>query len=230
MALRYSWLWAPVVAVALGGCAAFLAENGDLISPSGGIGRPHAAELPAARSYVETAAEFRREVRVGLGGAVEATLVDPRLAGAELAHDAMLQGLKGAALESLILNRWSELYGAQSDRFPIDVAWRFDQQFIAANRVLEPSEWSFRLDTRDGRSYAPLAVSVLKREQAPQAGYWEGAVRLSFPWRDPASNQLLVGGANTGLTLSLRHRSGEGAVSWRFRSVYEGRRPEGTSF
>lgn len=230
MALRFSWLWAPVAVVALGGCAAFLAENGDLISPSGSIARPGAADLPAARHYVETAAEFRREGRVGLGGSVEATLVDPRLAGTELAHDAMLQGLKGSALESLILNRWSELYGAQSDRFPIDIYWRFDQQFIAANRVLDPSEWTFRLDTRDGRSYAPLALSVLKREQAPQAGFWEGAVRLYFPWRDPASNQLIVGGANTGLTLKLSHRSGEGAVSWRFRSVYEGRRGEGPSF
>jgi hypothetical protein len=176
--------------------------------------------LPKSDVYLDIEPRFRREQRIGLGGYASATLEDPRLAAAQIAHDATIQSMRPEAVDALIATRWAELYGQQADRFPIDLEWRFDAQFVSDARVLDPAEWTIRLETAPGGSYAPLAATKLRAENAPRDGYWEGVVRLWFPWRDPVSTRPLLGGENTFVRLALKHKTGEAAFTWRFRTAF----------
>jgi hypothetical protein len=202
------------------GCPAFYVDRGEVIQPSSSLARPQAQGLPAADTFVDRQARWSREVRIGLGGYVLATLVDPSLAASEIAHDAAIEDMRGRALEGLIANRWVSLYGADRDRFPIDLAWRFDAQFVSNDRVLDPASWTITLNTASGERLAPLAATIVAASRAPQDGYWEGRVRLWFPWRDAVTGTPILGAQNASVALSLRHPSGSGTATWRFRSGY----------
>jgi hypothetical protein len=204
----------------LSGCPAFYVERGEVIAPSASLARPTAATLPAAKTFVDRRALWQREVRIGLGGYVLATLIDPSLAAAQIAHDAAIEDTRGAALDGLIANRWTALYGANRDRFPIDLDWRFDAQFVTNDRVLDPASWAIALKTGTGETVSPMATTIVAASSAPREGYWEGTVRLWFPWRDVVTGTPLLGGQNASVALSLRHPSGSGTATWRFRSGY----------
>jgi hypothetical protein len=120
----------------------------------------------------------------------------------------------------MIENRWNALYGKDRDRFPIDVQWRFDEQFVTKGEILDPANWTVQLRTSAGKTYAPLSTAVLATATAPKEGYWEGAVRFWFPWRDPVEKTPLLGGQNSSLSLSMAHPSGSGTFTWRFRSGF----------
>lgn len=219
--IRLARLAAAVALVALtAGCPAFFVDRGEIVNPTRDLTPPNALRLPAPGEYVVQQERWRREVRLGLGGFAVATLRDPALSAAEVAHEAALQDLRGAELQSLLANRWATWYGAERDRFPIDVEWRFDEQFISKAAILDPAEWQILLRTSDGRTYAPLSVVVLEASQAPRAGYWEGKVRLWFPWRDVEADRQILGGQASWVSLELDHPSGSGAVTWRFRTLF----------
>jgi hypothetical protein len=202
------------------GCPAFYVERGEVIQPSRSLARPAAQNLPAADTWVDRRALWSREVRIGLGGYVAATLIDPSLAASEIAHDAAIEDARGSELEDLIANRWVALYGADRDRFPIDLAWRFDAQFVGNDRVLDPASWAIALTTASGETLAPMATAVVSASRAPVDGYWEGRVRLWFPWRDAVTGTPILGAQKASEALSLRHPSGSGTATWRFRSGY----------
>ena len=203
----------------LTGCPAFFVDRGELVRPSASVDRPAVGQLPPAAEFVELEERWRRETRIGLGGYAEATLIDPRLAAAMVAHEGAVQSMRPQALEGQLATTWETFYGAEGDRFPIDVTWRFDQQFISQGRILDPAEWQITVQA-SGREIAPLAVSRLEAADAPQGGYWEGKVRLWFPMRDLESGHRLLGGETDVLTLRLVHRSGSASLSWRFSSVF----------
>jgi hypothetical protein len=208
------------LAALLAGCPAFYVDRGDVVAPSRSNAEPTVRALPPSNAYVDLRTRWQREIQIGLGGYAVATLIDPGLAAAELAHDAALEDMRGAELETTLENRWDALYGADRDRFPIDVAWRFDAQFLTNAQVLDPAAWSIVLRTSDGHTYRPLSTTVLSTAQTPQDGFWEGSFRLWFPWRDPVAKTPLLGGQNSWLSLALAHPSGSGAFTWRFRSGF----------
>jgi hypothetical protein len=219
--IRLARLASAVALVALTtGCPAFVVDRGEIVSPSRELTRPTPRALPAASTYVDLQDRWRRELRLGLGGHAVGTLVDPALAAAEVAHEAALQDLRGAALDTLLANRWATYYGTELDRFPIDVEWRFDEQFITKPAILDPANWEIKLHTSSARSYAPLSVAVLSSEPKPRDGQWTGRIRLWFPWRDAETGNTLVGGATSWVSLSLDHPSGSGDMTWRFRTLF----------
>lgn len=203
----------------LAGCPAFFVDRGELVRPSASLEQPAVSQLPASSQYVELAEQWRRDTRIGVGGYAEATLLDPKLAAAMVAHQGAVQNMRPQALAAQLATTWETLYGAERDRFAIDVDWRFDQQFISQGRILDPGEWEITLQA-NGREIAPLAVSRLEAAGTPRQGYWEGRVRLWFPVRDLESGRRLLGGETDVLTLRLQHRSGRGQLSWRFGSVF----------
>lgn len=213
-------LTAALLALALSGCPAFYVNRGELVTPSAVLERPTPEQLPAADTFVPLQERWRRDVRLGLGGYAVGTLYDPRLAAAQVAHEGAVQNLRTNALQGLLTNRWATYYGERLDRFPIDVEWRFDEQFISQSAILEPASWVLLLRTSTGLELAPLSVSVLRAEKAPRQGYWEGAIRLWFPWRDAVSQQVILGGQTDWVALQLKHPSGEGELTWRFRSIF----------
>jgi hypothetical protein len=104
------------------------------------------------------------------------------------------------------------------DRFPVDLEWRFDEQFISNRRVLDPASWTFSLVSSEGGRYAPLGSAVLRALPVPRDGVWIGAIRLWFPWTDPERRTALLAGSTTWLRLEFKHPSGVGEVTWRFRT------------
>ena len=83
--------------------------------------------------------------------------------------------------------------------------------------VLDPANWSLLLKTSSGAIYQPSSTTVLAATQTPREGFWEGTVRVWFPWRDPVTKNPLVGGQNAWVSLRLSHPSGAGEATWRFR-------------
>lgn len=211
---------ATLLATTLAGCPAFYVDRGSLVTPSAVIDRPSPEKLPAPDAYVELEKKWEREVKIGLGGYITGTLFDPKLAAAEVAHEAAVQNLRPNAVQSLLATRWATYYGEALDRFPIDLDWRFDEQFISKSAILDPASWTITLRTSTGLNLEPVSVSILKAEKAPRQGYWEGQVRLWFPWRDAVSQQLVLGGQTDWVALQLKHPSGEGELTWRFRSIF----------
>lgn len=210
----------PLTAVMLAGCPAFYVDRGSLVTPSAALDRPMPDKLPDSTTYVELAERWRRDVRIGLGGYAQATLYDPKLAAAQIAHEAAVQSMRANDIQGLITNRWATYYGDERDRFPIDILWTFEEQFISKSTILDPAGWTITLATSTGLTLAPLSVSVLRAEKAPRQGQWEGAVRLWFPWRDAVSQQVLLGGQTDWVALKLAHPSGTGELTWRFRSIF----------
>lgn len=206
------------LALPLAGCPAFLVERGEIMDPTRTVEPPAVSALPPSDRYVELAARWRRDTRVGIGGYVEATLIDPGLAAAQVSHEAAVQGLAAGATADALATRWPVLFGSLLDRFPVDLEWRFDEQFISNRRVLDPAQWKFALVTSDGGRYAPLAAATLRAQPIPQDGAWVGAARLWFPWTDPERRTSLLAGGTTWLRLELTHPSGHGHVTWRFRT------------
>jgi hypothetical protein len=204
----------------LAGCPGFLVDRGEIMDPTRSLEPPAVSALPKADVYVELAARWRRETRVGIGGQVEATLVDPGLAAAEVAHEAAVQAMGAAAAADMLASRWPVLFGSLHDRFPIDLEWRFDEQFISNRRILDPAQWEFTLVTSEGPRYAPLAASTLRALPAPRDGAWIGAVRLWFPWTDPERRTAVLAGGTSWVRLELGHPSGHGDVTWRFRTAW----------
>lgn len=218
-----SWTrrWLPLAAgFVLLGCAATLEGEGPVVVPTRSLEVPEAEALPASGDYVEQLERWRREARLGLGGRVEGVLREPGLAAAEVAHEAAVQSLGRAAREDLLQHRWAVLFGRLGDRFPIDLSWRFDEQFISSRRVLDPASWSLRLVTSEGDTLAPIAVSVLEASSAARDGWWVGQVRLWFPWRHPGSQAPLLGGDTRWVRLDLQHTSGSAALVWRLRGAW----------
>ena len=152
------------------GCPAFFVDRGEIVQPTRELAPPSSSALPSAGTYVELLDRWRREVRLGLGGFAVATLRDPALAAAEVSHEVALQNLRGAEIRTLLTNRWATWYGTELDRFPIDVEWRFDEQFITQSAILDPASWEIGLRTSDGRFYRPIATSVLAASQTPREG------------------------------------------------------------
>lgn len=208
------------LAALLAGCPAFYVDRGDVVSPSRSAAQPTVQALPPANAYVDLRERWQREIQIGLGGYALATLIDPALAAAELSHDAAVESLHGAELESALENRWDALYGASRDRFPIDIDWRFDSQFITKSEVLDPAEWTMTLRSSSGQTFQPLSTTVLNAAATPKDGFWEGSFRLWFPWRDPVTKMPLLGGQNSWVSLQLAHVSGSGTFTWRFRSGF----------
>lgn len=204
----------------LAGCPAFLVDRGEIMDPTRTLEPPAVSALPAADTYVELAARWRRDTRVGIGGYVEATLIDPGLAAAQVAHEAAVQAVGAGAIADLIGTRWPVLYGAMRDRFPVDLAWRFDEQFISNRRILDPAQWTFTLVTSDGSRFQPLAATTLRALPIPQDGAWVGAARLWFPWTDPDRRTAILAGGTAWVALEMTHPSGDGEVTWRFRTAW----------
>lgn len=207
-----------LLALPLAGCPAFLVERGEIMDPTRTLALPGVSALPRADAYVELAARWRRDTRVGIGGYVEATLIDPGLAAAQVAHEAAVAAQGAPAIADMLATRWPVLYGTLADRFPIDLEWRFDEQFISNRRILDPAQWTFKLVSSDGGQYAPLAATTLRAQPSPQDGAWVGAARLWFPWIDPERRTAILAGATTWVRLELTHPSGHGDVTWRFRT------------
>ena len=207
-----------LIPLLLAGCPAFLVDRGEIMEPTRTLEPPGVSALPRADQYVEQAARWRRDTRVGIGGYVEATLLEPGLAAAQVSHEAAVQGLAAGAVADALGTRWPVLFGALRDRFPIDLEWRFDEQFISNRRVLDPAQWKFELHASDGSRYAPLAAATLRAQPIPQDGAWVGAARLWFPWTDPERRTAILAGGTSWVRLEMTHPSGHGEVTWRFRT------------
>jgi hypothetical protein len=205
-------------AIGLVGCAAFIVDRGEVTTPTISLTRPNAASLPQANSYVDLAGHWRKQTTLGVAGYAEATLWDPLLAAAGVAHEGALEQLSATALDARLSDRWDAYYGTSRDRFPIDIHWRFDNQFYTNTAILSPDTWRFVLSTDDERHYAPLAVVRLDQNSAPQAGFYEGNVRLWFPWREENGSIPILGGQTTGVTLTLKSDFGQGTLNWRFHN------------
>lgn len=217
--MKHPALALAMLTLFLWGCPAFWVERGPVVTPLRSLERPALADLPEPDSYLDRLSDWRREVRVGLGGQVEAILWDARLGAAGVAHEVAINHLTPAAARDLLVQRWQTLYGPQQDRWAIDLNWRFDEQFVSSRRVLEPTGWTFRLHTSQGIELAPMRVSVLRLEQAPVDGHWTGSVRLWFSWLDPRRDPV-VRGDTTWLRLELRHRTGHAEITWRFPGAW----------
>lgn len=202
------------------GCPAFFVDRGEIVAPTRDLARPAAKALPASSTFVDLQERWTREIRLGLGGHAVAVLKDPGLAAAEIAHEAALQDVRGAELETLITNRWTTYFGPEGDRFPIDVTWRFNEQFITKAAILDPASWNIELVTSSGKRFAPVATTVLSATPKPTGGCWQGAIRLWFPWRDPDSADAVIAGHTSWVALSLDHPSGSGDLTWRFRTLF----------
>jgi hypothetical protein len=214
-------VWALTLMLAgVQGCAGLLQGDAAIVAPARSVERPAVADLPRAEVYVELRDRWRRETRVGVGGFVEGVLLDPTLAAAEVAHQAAVESRGRAATADLLAHRWPVLYGAQGDRFPIDLSWRFDEQFISQRRVLDPEAWRFALETSEGVRLAPLAASVLQAAPTTVDGLWVGSVRLWFSWRHPDTREPVLAGGARWARLSLAHQSGVGELTWRFRGAW----------
>ncbi|MEB3330245.1 MAG: hypothetical protein VKQ33_13535 [Candidatus Sericytochromatia bacterium] len=215
--------WGMSLLVALGtaqGCAELLRGEAAFVVPARSLERPRVGELPGAEVYVELRDRWRRETRLGIGGLVEGVLADPALAAAEVAHQAAVESRGRAATADLLAHRWAVLYGPHGDRFPIDLRWRFDEQFISQRRVLSPDAWRFALETSEGGALTPLAASVLHAAPTTVDGAWVGAVRLWFPWRHPDTRVPVLAGGVRWARLRLAHQSGVGELTWRFRGAW----------
>jgi hypothetical protein len=204
--------------VCLTGCPAFYVDRGPLVQPTRSLTRP--GSLPQAEAYLDLQQRWQREARIGVSGAVEGVLRDPSLVAAEVAHSAAIQGLDQASTRELLLNEWSNAFGPQLDRWTIDLTWRFDEQFVQHQNVLDPTGWDFGLHVDETYTYAPLLVTTLSQTQVPQQHYWEGKVRLWFPWRDPLRDRLVLAGNTRGIRLRLSHPTGTADLYWRFRTAY----------
>ncbi|MEB3223927.1 MAG: hypothetical protein VKS61_17770 [Candidatus Sericytochromatia bacterium] len=211
-----------VTALALGsGCAANSGwADAPIVAPSRSVERPAVAELPRPDAYIDALERWRRETRLGIGGHVEGVLRDPALAAAEVSHQAAVDSLGKAATADLLAHRWPVLFGPLGDRFPIDLSWRFDEQFISSRRVLDPVSWRFALETSEGLRLEPLAAAVLQAASTTRDGMWWGEVRLWFPWRHPDTRVPVLAGGARWARLTLAHTSGTGELSWRFRGAW----------
>ncbi|MDB5100783.1 MAG: hypothetical protein JWM80_5204 [Cyanobacteria bacterium RYN_339] len=211
-------LLAGLAAALLAGCPAFYVDRGPLVQPTRTLVRPPG--LPAADAYVALDTQWRREARIGVAGAVEGLLRDPELVAAEVAHSAAVQSLDHDAARDLLRTEWLSAFGQQLDRWTIDLTWRFDEQFVQHQTVLDPSTWTFSVRVDETYDYPPLAVLGLSHTQVPQQHFWEGKVRLWFPWRDPLHDRLVLAGITRAIRLRLRHPTGSADLYWRFRTAY----------
>lgn len=209
-----------LVALSLSGCAAFIVERGEVVAPTRSLARPTVTSLPDQARFADLSTQWRREGRIGVGGHVEATMLDPLLAAAQVSHEAAVQGLDRMATTELLTSRWLTFFGVDQDRWPIDLDWRFDEQFISNAKVLDPTRWTFVLRGSDGRAHKPLAVSVLTAGRVPEDGYWVGKVRVWFPYRDAEKAVVLLGGETSRVELELRHASGDVTLTWRFHNAF----------
>ncbi|HEY9721887.1 MAG TPA: hypothetical protein V6D47_07720 [Oscillatoriaceae cyanobacterium] len=201
----------------LAGCPAFYVQEGAIVRPATTLDEP--TSLPAPDVDAALATHWQREAQLGLGGSGTATLLDPGLVAAQVAHQAADESLSPAAAQSLLDERWTDLFGQGRDRFAIDLAWRFDTQFYATHDVLDPDTWSFALETSSGQRLAPLEVTPLAADTVPREHFWTGTVQLSFPWHDADGNRVL-GGATKWIRLVLTRSTGSGRFEWRFRGPY----------
>jgi hypothetical protein len=201
-------------------CPAFFINRGGLVAPTNNNVRPAVTSLPNASSYVELQDRWRREASVGAAGSVIGTLKDPGLVAAEVSHRAAVEGLNQAATDDLLISTWSNAFGPDLDRWSIDLDWRFDEQFVTHPEVLDPSTWTFVLHVDERVEYAPLGVSTLSHGQVPVQHYWEGRIRLWFPWRDHTRDLTLLSGITREIRLEMRHPSGTGDLTWRFRTAF----------
>lgn len=208
---------ACLAAAPLAGCPLLWADATERVTPSRDLALPSA--LPGPDAYPAVAARWRRTVRVGLGGEVELLLRDPSVVAAEVARDAGVAGWDALARQEGLRQAWNLAFGVGQDRFVVDFEGRFDRQFQATGGVLDPSSWRFSLVSGESR-FEPLSVVLLQRPRAPVGSHWTGAMRLAFPWRDPRSLGLLLGGLGPTLKLRMRHSSGSGEAEWRFRSPF----------
>lgn len=201
-------------------CPAFFIDRGELVAPAHDNGRPSVQSLPGAATYPELQDRWRREAQIGAAGAVVGTLREPNLVAAEVAHNAAVQSLDRDATRDLLVTTWTNAFGADLDRFSIDLDWRFDEQFVSHPEVLDPSNWTFILHVDERQTYAPIAVATLAHGQVPVQHFWEGSVRLWFPWKDHQRDRILLAGGTRVIRLELRHPSGTTDLTWRFRSAY----------
>lgn len=214
--------WVPgglgvVAAVGLTGCPLLWAEGEARVEASRSLAMP--SRLPGPEAFASEAARWRRTVRVGLGGQVELLLRDPSVVAAEVARDAAVGAWDQAQRQEALAQAWRLAFGPGLDRFTIDWEGRFDRQFQATGGVLDPSAWRFELRVGEVR-LAPLGVVQVQRPRAPQGGFWVGTMRLSFPWREPRSLGLVLGGVGPTALLKLSHHSGAAEATWRFRSPF----------
>lgn len=201
----------------LAGCPLLWAESGGRVSPTRSLDLP--SQLPGPDAYPGVAERWRRTARVGLGGHVELLLRDPAVVAAEVARDAAVASWDSVGTREALNQAWKLAFGTGRDRFVIDFEGRFDRQFQATGGVLDPSAWRFTLLTGEAR-YEPLSVLVVSRPRAPVGPNWTGALRLAFPWRDPSSLALVLGGIGPTVKLRMQHASGTGEAEWRFRSPF----------
>ena len=211
---------ATLLVCQLAACPAFFLDQGELVAPSHSINRPLVAALPGADAFVELQNHWRREAHIGAAGAVIGTLRDSTLVAAEVSHTAALQGLDRAATGDLLATTWATSFGPDLDRWAIDLDWRFDEQFVTRPEVLDPANWTFVLHVDEHIDYAPLAVTTLAHGQVPVNHFWEGQVRLWFPWRDHRRDLTLLAGITRSIRLEMNHPSGTGDLTWRFRTAY----------
>ena len=216
-------LLAMFAVAALTGCPEFIVNRGAFVTPSATLAMPAPADLPAASTYISLEDTWRRDAGLGVGGYVFATLWDPVLAAAEVAHDGALMNVPPSGMGDRLKDRWDELYGAERDRFPIDVRLQFDAQFYSDPAILSPGSWTFQLSVAGGPTYPPLENAVISRSPTPKDGYWTGDIRLWFPWRDPDTRLLLLGHQTTAVTLLIAGDTGKAKLTWRFRSAYADR-------
>lgn len=203
--------------IPLAGCPAFYVQEGAIVHPSASLDEP--GQLPTAYDDAALASYWQRQADLGLGGSAAATLLDPALVAAQVAHTAADEALSPAATKELLDTRWATLFGFGRDRFAIRLDWRFETQYFGARDVLDPATWHFALVTSAGQSLEPLEVTPLAADETPQNHAWHGSVRLEFPWHDANGNRVL-GGATHWIRLELTRSTGGGRFEWRFRGPY----------
>ena len=142
------------------------------------------------------------------------------LVGAQVAHDAAVAGGNATSTYEALATAWNTAYGPERDRWPIDVEWRFAEQFVTHREVLDPATWTFVLHVDDRLEYDPVGTTVLKSEKIAVEHYWEGAIRLWFPWKDYRRDRVLLAGATRFVRLEIKHPSGNANVTWRFRTSF----------
>jgi len=60
----------------------------------------------------------------------------------------------------------------------------------------------------------------LSQSQVPQQHFWEGKVRLWFPWKDALRDRLVLAGNTRAVELRMQHPTGTAELFWRFRTAY----------
>ncbi len=211
--------WCLTVPV-VGGCGSLYADDGPTIAPLVSLEPPATTVRRQVDDHNVLRSRLMRRTKLGLGGELEVTLLAPILVYGMLTQgDETLSLSEGSDERQLIRSRWQAYFGAY-DRIPFDVTWRFDQQFQASGRVLDPTTWQFTLKNDRGDAVMPLAVSVLSASRLPVDGFWRGQVRVWFPFREFNHHRSLLGGDVRWARLYFEHRAGDATVAWRLHSPF----------